>query len=94
MSSTFIKYLRVAFCLMVSTYLALIVSTMYLASTQVALGSSIGETEAAIGRLEASYYTTVTKIDATDPSALGYVQPAHKVYARAESGPVLTRAGI
>jgi hypothetical protein len=94
MPSHILTYLKATFGVIGGAYLALVIFTMYLASTQMALASSIGDTEAAIGRLEASYYTKVSAIDATDPSTLGFVMPAQKLYARAESGPVLTKAGL
>lgn len=87
-------YLGATFGVMVLTYLTMVVFTVYLASEQTRLGSAIGDTQAAIGTLEASYYHAVTQIDAEDPAALGFTEPASREYAQGASAPVLTRAGI
>jgi hypothetical protein len=89
-----ITYLSATFGVMLAGYLSLVVFTVYLAAEQTRLGSSIGDTEAAIGTLESSYYSAVTRIDAIDPATLGYVQPAGHEFARAATAPVLTEAGI
>ena len=94
MPNRLITYLGAGFGVVAATYLTLVVFTVYLASLQTQLGSQIGDTQAAIGTLEASYYRAVTAIDATDPAALGYVQPVQREYARAATAPILTRAGI
>jgi len=89
-----ITYLGATFGVMLAGYLSLVVFTVYLAAEQTHLGSQIGDTEASIGTLEASYYSAVTRIDAIDPATLGYVQPAGHEFARAATAPVLTQAGI
>ncbi|HVW71762.1 MAG TPA: hypothetical protein VHB93_01260 [Candidatus Paceibacterota bacterium] len=94
MPNRLITYLGTTFGVVIATYLSMVVFTVYLASEQTRLGSQIGDTEASIGTLEASYYQQVTKIDAIDPAALGFVQPQAREYARAATAPVLTRAGL
>src|SRR5262249_18283883 len=93
MPSRFISYLKVTFGSMVVLYLALMTVTMYFASTQNDLLNTMSDREAATGVLETRYYAAVDTLNATNPTSLGFVSPAHVTYMHAPAFPTLTRAG-
>ena len=69
------------------TYMALVVVTILFATWQTQAASSISDAQAAIGSLETQYYASVGALDSTDPTTLGFVQPAQIVYVAAANMP-------
>jgi len=61
-------------------YVVLMVTTIFFATLQTKLASSIGDTRASIERLESQYYATIARIDATDPASIGLVAPRQITY--------------
>lgn len=80
------------FGLSVFFYVALVVTTVTLASYQTDLQGSVADAEASIGSLEGKYYDAVAVVTAEDASSLGYVSPASIAYAKGAAAPVLTAA--
>jgi hypothetical protein len=80
------------FGLSVFVYVAIVVTTVSLASYQTELQGSVADAEASIGTLESKYYDAVAVITSEDASALGYVAPKNIAYAKGAAAPVLTAA--
>jgi len=93
MPNRFTVYVGASFAFSVAAYLLLVITTIYLASSQTVLLGQVSDTEAAIGQLESHYYTAIAELGDINPAALGFVAPATKLYARAAEAPALTRAG-
>jgi hypothetical protein len=85
-------YLGSLFGGLVVLYLLLVIGTIYLASEQTELLGQVSDKEASIGMLESKYYTSIAALNDANPAALGFAVPTQKSYARAASGPALTRA--
>lgn len=68
---------------LLAAYVALMVTTVLLATLQTQLAQNIQDKQMAIGKLETSYYAAIGQMDSTDPHALGYVTPAHVHYVTA-----------
>jgi hypothetical protein len=71
----------------VMLYLGLVVTTILFATWQTQALSSIRDSQAAIGLLEAKYYASIGTLDSTNPYSLGFVHPAHVQYVAAANLP-------
>lgn len=78
--------------LLTALYITLVITTIFFAAWQTQLARGIDDSRVAIQRLEGRYYAAITAIDATDPSSLGLVTPAHVEYVAASGVPGLTFA--
>ena len=73
-------------------YVALVVTTVTLASYQTDLQGSVADAEASIGTLESKYYGAVAVVTSEDASQMGFVTPKDIAYAKSAAVPVLTAA--
>lgn len=69
----------VALALLV-VYVVLMGTTIFFAALQTQLARGIDDTRTRIHALETEYYTTIAKIDSTDPYAVGLVAPKKVEY--------------
>ena len=76
-----------------ASYVGLVIMTILFATWQTQEVSTMRSTESAISLLESSYYTEVAKLDAVNPSSLGFVTPHDTRYVSAVTDPNLTFAG-
>lgn len=74
-------------------YTILIVITVYFASLQTSLVTSIREHEGAITMLESTYYDGVARISSANPYGEGYVAPSEVRYVSERTSEGLTFAG-
>lgn len=82
----------IVFGLSVFVYVALVVTTVTLASYQTDLQGSVADAEASIGTLESKYYDAVAAVTSEDASTRGFVTPKDIAYAKSAAAPVLTAA--
>lgn len=75
-----------------TVYVVLMVTTIFFATLQTKMVHSIEETRGSIERLETEYYAAITRIDATDPAAIGLVTPKEITYVTAARDTNLTFA--
>ncbi|HWU24256.1 MAG TPA: hypothetical protein VN086_00710 [Candidatus Paceibacterota bacterium] len=78
---------------LVAVYVALMIATIIFASLQTQLAQDVQSKHMEIAKLENSYYSSVARLDSTDPRTLGYVKPSHVQYLSEASIPNLTFAG-
>jgi len=78
---------------MLFVYVALMILTVTLATVQTSLASNMRETEGSITELETTYYASIAKVNATSPTAAGYVAPTDVKYAQQNTAPDLSFAG-
>lgn len=75
-----LKYLCGA---LLSVYMVLMVSTVIFAAVETKLSSVIHKTRTDIGMIETKYYDEISRVNAIDPGAMGYVKPKQVVYVTA-----------
>jgi hypothetical protein len=80
MSDRLTPTLGIVCAALVTSYVGLMVTTIFFAAWQTQAVSAVRTTESAIGNLEANYYETVNRLGALNPSTLGYVAPAQVEY--------------
>lgn len=90
MPSTTIPFLSYTAAVLVTLYLVLVATTVYMAAWQTNLAVQIHETESELSRLESRYYDVIATIDRTDPAAFGLTKPAAVTYATTASAPTMT----
>jgi cytochrome oxidase assembly protein ShyY1 len=73
-------------------YVALVITTVVLATWQTSLVARVHETEGNIAALEATYYASVSELNATNPIGEGYVAPTEVHYTEARPTVGLTLA--
>jgi hypothetical protein len=80
MSNRLLPILGISCGALTTTYIGLMVLTIFFAASQTQAISSVRNTESSIGNLEVSYYSAVTKVSALNPTTLGYISPAQVEY--------------
>ena len=89
-SVTFLSFVAGA---MFVAYVVLMIVTVMFATVQTSLALSMRETEGSITELETTYYASIAKVNATSPTAEGYVAPTDVKYAQKSVAPDLSFAG-
>lgn len=88
-----IPFLSASVGVLIAVYVALMVATIIFASLQTQLAQDVQSKHMEIAKLENSYYSSVARLDSTDPRTLGFVTPSHVQYLSEASLPNLTFAG-
>lgn len=90
MPDRLIPILSFACAVMTAAYIGLVVTTILFATLQTQLASGIRDTQATIASLETSYYSSIAKLDSTNPYSAGYVRPHTVLYVAAGQMPDLS----
>ncbi len=80
MSDRLIPILSLSCGTLATSYVGLMIATIFFATWQSGAVSSLRLTESQIGNLESTYYQTMNKATALKPSELGFVSPARVQY--------------
>jgi hypothetical protein len=83
--------LSIACGVLTTSYVGLMVATIFFAAWQTQAVNSVRTTQSAIGNLEANYYQAVNHLSGLNPASQGYVSPTQVEYV-AES--VETSTGL
>jgi Tfp pilus assembly protein PilN len=94
MPDRLIPVLRLSAIALLVVYVGLVVTTIFFATWQTQLTSSVRDTEDQIGLLETQYYSTIARITTVNPTSAGFVTPHQVQYVAVEATrPGLSKAG-
>ena len=80
MSDRLIPTLSISCGALTTTYVVLMVMTIFFASWQTESVSAVRNAESQIGTLEGNYYTAMNEASALSPATLGFVTPVKVEY--------------
>ncbi|MDB5195361.1 MAG: hypothetical protein JWO84_545 [Parcubacteria group bacterium] len=88
-----IGFLSIAAGLIFSTYIVLVIVTIFFATVQTSLAAEVRTTEGSIATLETTYYASLARENASTPASAGLVAPSVVEYAIAKPAQGISFAG-